>query len=121
MDKFSDVDEDYIRLGIYKYLLETVEYNYYVEYCLSGINFIAYGLGNDDKTRIENEAFALINCIKQISTVESVIHVLKWFSQEKHPHFYDDDNVLASVIASTVTLYRKEYKELFTSVLSFYL
>lgn len=121
MKKFGGVDEDYIRLGIYEYLLETEEYNSYVEYCLSGIGFIAYSLGDADEKRIGNEAFELVNCLKQMSTVESVTCVLKWFSQEKHPQFYDADKVLASVITSAVTLYREGHTELFASVLSFYL
>jgi hypothetical protein len=121
MEKFGGVDEDYIRLGIYEYLLETGEHNSYVEYCLSGISFIAYRLGDAEEYRIGNEAFELVNCLKQMSTVESVTCVLKWFSQEKHPDFHDSDKVLAAAIASAVALYRDGHTELFTSVLSFYL
>ena len=120
MEKFGGVNEDYIRLGMYEYLLETEEHNSYVEYCLSGISFIAYRLG-DDENRIGNESFELVNCLKQMSTVESVTCVLKWFSQEKHPDFHDADKVLESAIASAVTLYRDGHTELFTYVLSFYL
>ncbi len=121
IEKFGDVNEDYIRLGIYEYLLETKEHNSHVEYCLSGISFIAYRLGNDDERRVMNESFELVNCLKQMSTVESVTCVLKWFSQEKHPDFHDADKVLSAAIASAVALYRDGYTELFTSVLSFYL
>lgn len=121
MEKFGGVDEDYIRLGMYEYLLETEEYNSYVEYCLSGISFIAYRLSDDDEHRIGNESFELVNCLKRMSTVESITCVLKWFSQEKHPDFHDADKVLAAAIASAATLYRYGHTELFTSVLSFYL
>lgn len=120
MEKFDGVDEDYIRLGIYEYLLETEEYNSYVEYCLSGISFIAYRLDEEDEHRIGNESFELVNCLKKMSTVESVTCVLKWFSQEKHPDFYDADKVLANAIATAVALYRDGHTELFASVLSFY-
>lgn len=121
MEKFGGVDEDYIRLGMYEYLLETGEHNSYVEYYLSGINFIAYRLRDDDERRIGNESFELVNCLKQMSTAESVTCVLKWFSQEKHPNFHDADKVLAAAIASAVALYRNGHTELFTSLLSFYL
>ncbi len=121
MEKFGGVDEDYIRLGMYEYLLETEEHNSHVEYCLSGISFIAYRLGEDDERRIGNESFELVNCLKQMSTTESVTCVLKWFSQEKHPDFHDANKVLAAAIASAVALYRDGHTELFTSVLSFYL
>lgn len=121
MEKFGGVDEDYIRLGMYEHLLETEEHNTYVEYCLSGISFIAYRLGDDDERRIGNESFELVNCLKQMSTTESVTCVLKWFSQEKHPNFHDADKVFAAAIASAVALYRDGHTELFTSVLSFYL
>lgn len=120
MEKFGDVDEDYIRLGMYEYLLETGEHNSYVEYCLSGIDFITYGFGNDDESRIGNEAFELVNCLKQMSTVESVTHVLKWFAQNGKLDFFDSDKVLADIIASAVVLYMDGHKELFASVLSFY-
>lgn len=121
MEKFGSVDEDYIRLGMYEYLLETEEHNSYVEYCLSGISFITYRLGDDDERRIGNETFELVNCLKQMSTVESVTCVLKWFSQENHPDFYDADKVLTAAIESAVALYRDGHTELFISVLSFYL
>lgn len=121
MEKFGGVDEDYIRLGMYEYLLETEEHNSYVEYCLSGISLIAYELGGDDGRRIGNEAFELVNCLKQMSTVESVTCVLKWFSQAKYPNFHDADKVLAAAIASAVALYRDGHVELYASVLSFYL
>ncbi|MBM6695340.1 metallophosphoesterase [Pseudoflavonifractor capillosus] len=121
MEKFSGVDEDYIRLGIYEYLLETGEHNSYVEYILSGIGLIAYRLGDPGKNRIGNESFELVNCLKQMSTVYSVTSVLKWFSQEQYPDFYAANEVLASTIASAVALYNEGHTELFTSVLSFYL
>ena len=121
MAKFGGVDEDYIRLGMYEYLLETKEHDSYVEYCLSGIGLIAYRLGGDDEHRIGNEAFELVNCLKQMSTVESVTCVLKWFSQKRHSDFHDADEVLTTAISSAVALYKSGHTELFTSVLSFYL
>lgn len=121
MEKFGNVDEDYIRLGMYEYLLETEEHNSYVEYCLSGIAFITYRLGNSDENRIGNESFELLNCLKHMSTVESVTKVLKWFSEEKHLSFYNADKVLESVILSAVNLYKEGSTELFSSVLSCYI
>lgn len=121
MEKFGDVDEDYIRLGMYEYLLETQEYNSYVEYCLSGIKFITYRLNDEDESRIGDEAFELVNCLKSMSTVESITLLLRWFSRETHPDFYDSDKVLASAITSAATLYQAGHAELFDSILSFYL
>lgn len=121
METFSGVNEDYIRLGMYEYLLETEEHNSYIEYCLSGIDFITYKLNDDDEKRIGNEAFELVNCLKRMSTIESVTLLLKWFSQKRHSDFHDADEVLASATASAVALYKEGHAELFDSILSFYL
>lgn len=67
---------------------ETQEYNSYVEYCLSGIKFITYRLNDEDESRIGDEAFELVNCLKSMSTVESITLLLRWFSRETHPDFY---------------------------------
>lgn len=121
MEKFRDVDEDYIRLGMYEYLLETGEHNSYVEYCLSGIRFIAYRLNDDDEIRVGNESFELVNCLKSMSTVESVTRLLEWFAQDNRLDFHDADSVLSAAIATAVALYRGGHTELYDSILEFYL
>lgn len=118
MKSFENNDEDYIRLGMYEYLLETGEYNNYVEYCLEGVNLISYRL-NDD-SRIGNESLALRNCLKSMSTVDGVTRLIEWFSEEKHISFYDASEVLESIICSATVLYKEGHTELFDSVLMFY-
>lgn len=120
MEKFKEVDEDFIRLGMYEYLLGTREQNAYAEYCLSGIKLIAYRL-NTETTRIANEEMALINCLKSMSTVDSVTLVLKWFSREHNYEFYDADKVLMSAIESATKLYKAGHTELFDTVVSCYI
>lgn len=117
MNKFAEINEDYIRLGIYEYLYASGEYDSYVEYYLSGIDYIAYKVNSSDENRIGNEAFELVKCLKKMSTVESVTCVLQWFSQESCPDFYASDEVLEAAIESAVNLYKQGYTELFEHIL----
>lgn len=119
MDKFRDVNEDYIRLGMYEYLYAIQECDSYVEYLLSGIEFITYSL--NDHNRIVNESYELVKCLKRISTVESVARLFEWFSQERHPDFYDSDKVIESAVETAVTLYKSGNEDLFDALLPFYL
>lgn len=120
MSKFSDVDEDYIRLGMYEYILETKLWNTYVDYCLSGIKLVAYEPNKPDETRIGNEYSALMDCLKRMSSVESVTRLLRWFSQKNHPVFAYSDKVLESVVATAINLYYEEHTELLSLCLSLY-
>ena len=120
MKKFTGIDEDYIRLGMYEYLLGTEEYNSHVHYCLSGIRFISYRL-NESENRIANESYELKNCLKHMSTVESVTAIVKWFSQKKHSYFYDAKEVIQAAIESAIDLYKSGYVEIYDTILESYL
>jgi len=121
MEKFRGINEDYIRLGMYEYMLVTKEYDLYPEYCLAGIEYIVNGLKFADNGRIGNEAFELVNCLKSMSTVGSITLLIKWFSQEKHPDFHNAEAVLSSAVMTAVTLYKESHLELFDVILSSYI
>ena len=52
-DIFGDSQEDYVRLGMYEYLINTKELDSYSKYFLDGIKHIQYKL-NDDDVRIHS-------------------------------------------------------------------
>lgn len=117
---FGDSEEDYIRLGMYEYLIITKEYDSYAEYFLSGIKYIKYSL-NDDENRIGNESFELVNGLKLMSTSKSISEILEWFSSKDYVDFHDSDIVLSNAINIAIKLYLEGNKELYDVVLKCYL
>lgn len=120
MSKFGDVNEDYIRLGMYEYFLETQLWDSYVDYCLSGIDLVAHDFDNPNETRIGNEYSALFNCLTRMSTVKSVRHLLKWFSRRKHSEFSHFDDVLEKAVQSAISLYNSGQTELYELCVSLF-
>ena len=118
-DIFGDSQEDYVRLGMYEYLINTNELDSYSKYFLDGIKHIQYKL-NDDDVRIGNESFELVNGLKSMSTIESVSNVLLWFS-EKHADFHDSDKVLFNAIDSAIKLYKQGYTEIYDVISDCYI
>lgn len=116
---FGESQEDYIRLGMYEYLITTNELDFYSKYFLDGIKYIRYTF-NDDDTRIGNESFELTNGLTKMSTPESISDILRWFS-EKHTDFYNVDKVLASTIDTAIKLYQQGYTDLYQVILECYL
>ncbi len=114
-------EEDYIRLGLYEYLLESGEHNTHVKYFLDGIKFIEHRIHDNDDPRISNELFELIHGLKSMNTIDSVTHTFAWFANKKHLHFHNSKEVLESLTDAAVTLYRDDHSEIFDVVLSCYI
>ena len=91
--------------------MATKQHDVYVEYCLSGIKFITYKF-DDENSRIGNESFVLVNCLKNMSTVDSVKSVLEWLSKERNTDFHGFDDVLESNVISAVKLYLNGHNNL---------
>lgn len=121
MDHLGEVTEDYVRLGLYEYLLETGEHNTYVEYFLAGIQFIDYNANDNDDPRIGNELFELIQGLKSMNTVDSVTCALKWLANEEDLNFFNSDEVVESLINSTIDLYQSGQTDMFSVVVSCYI
>ncbi len=119
MKLFGESQEDYIRLGMYEYLIETQEHNTYVQFFLSGIKCITNKI-NDEDSRIGNELFELVHGLKIMSTVESVTLVLKCFSEDRNLDFYDSDKVLNAIIDTALHLYQSGHKDMYNVVLDCY-
>lgn len=119
MDLFGASDEDYIRLGMYEYLISSGETDLHVEYFLSGIKYIEYSISNED-VRIGNERTELIESLKQMSTVDSIKAMLKFFAEERHFHFYDSEKVISATINAAICLFKEGNSELYSVALECY-
>lgn len=118
MQKFGDVNADYIRLGMYEYLLGTHQQDNYICYCLDGIRYILHNSSDDG--RVVNEAFALANCLKNVSSVSGISCLLKWFSEKEDTAFYDSDKILEDAITTAISLYKTGHTDLLDTLLLYY-
>ena len=119
MSLFGSSDDDYIRLGMYEYLVEQNEHDAYAQYFLDGIKHIVYRLG-DSNDRIGNERFELVAGLKLMSTFESVALVIKYFSTEQHLDFYDSEDVITSIFDAASQLYNSGHYEIYDIVINAY-
>lgn len=115
MHLLGESNEDYIRLGMYEYLMASGEQNTYVQYFLDGIKHAMHGYSDDD-TRIGNESIALIEGLKTMNTLESVSRVINCFSNERYVNFYGADKVVSSIFQTATKLYNDGVDEIYKTV-----
>ena len=115
MELFGESENDYIRLGIYEYLIATKELDDYVQFFLDGIPFIQHRLRSDEN-RIGNESFELINGLKSMSSYESVYSILEWYANNISVDFYDSQEVFSSVCEKAKEIYLNGKTEIFDAV-----
>ena len=113
---FSNSDVDYIRLGMYEYLIETNTYNEYVKFFLDGIPYISSRKSTTSK-RIFNESYTLVQGLKAMSTVSSISTVLDWFSSEKNIDFLDAEEVFNLLSYEAIQLYNEGATDLYDILL----
>ncbi|MBO5968061.1 MAG: metallophosphoesterase [Clostridia bacterium] len=120
MHLFGDSQDDYIRLGMYEYLMERDEHNTYVQYFLDGIQYIQYRLNSRDN-RVGNEGYELTNGLKNMSTLESISSVLKFLSDEKHLNFHSSDEVVLEITNKAIMLYKAGTFEIYDVFVNCYI
>ncbi len=116
MKQFGNCEDDYIRTGMYEYLVYTNEQNNYVHFFLDGIRFITYSLKSNGQ-RIGNESMELLHGLKAMSSIESISSVLEWFCNTEYPDFYDDDKVFCILASKCSKLYQGDNRKLLFNVM----
>ena len=106
MNIFGTSDNDFIRAGIYEYLVYTKEQDTYVDYFLGGIQFIKYRFNSHDN-RIGNESWALIEGLSAMSTAKSISKVLIRLCDEGNSNFYKSDKVLLNWFQNALNCIKK--------------
>lgn len=119
IDLFGQSEDDYIRLGMYEYLVERNEHNTYAQFFLDGIKYVQYRLGSD-RNRIGNELFELINGLNSMSSVESVSLVINYYVKEKHLHFFESEKIIATIVDTAAQLYTSGHYEMYDVAISAY-
>lgn len=111
MELYNDCDNDFIRTGMYEYLVYTNEQDSYVQFFLDGIRFIGYSRFNG--RRIGNESWTLLDGLKAMSSVQSISSVLAWFCTSENTDFYNNDEVFCTLVVKASNLYQEGDKQLF--------
>ena len=116
---FQTNDTDYVRLGMYEYLVATNSHNTYVGYFLEGIKFIEQDrrLNSKKAGRIGNESLNLVEGLKAMSTEDSVSAVLIWFAEKESEHLYSEDEIFSELTKRATELYHKGGHNLYNAVL----
>ena len=117
MEIFGDSKDDFIRYGMYEYLLSTKENDQYVQFYLEGIP-MAY---NNPGDRIGNEKYALINGLKNISSLAGVTAILDWYCMNMRYHFFGSEDVTSAVCKTAKKLYSQGEETIYQAVLRFYI
>lgn len=116
---FKESDVDYVRLGMYEYLVATEHHNFHVDFFLQGIAYVERdGLWSSGKaSRIGNESSCLVDGLKLMSTEDSISAVLKWFAEKDSEHIYAEDKVFGSLLKRAGKLYQDGAHDLYNVVL----
>lgn len=116
---FKTNDTDYVRLGMYEYLVATNSHDIYVDYFLEGIKFIEQDrcLNSKKVGRVGNESFNLVEGLKAMSTEASVSAVLIWFAEKESEHLYSEDKIFSELAKRAIELYHKGGHNLYNVLL----
>lgn len=112
MELFYTSEDDFIRTGMYEYLVYANEQDNYVQFYLDGIHFITYSFRSEGK-RILNEAIELVRGLKAMSSSESISLVLEWFCKSESVYFHYNDEVFCTLSSKAAKLYQDGNHELF--------
>lgn len=108
MDLFEKSEDDFIRTGMYEYLVYTNEQDNYVQFFLDGIRFI----GRHDGKRIGNESWTLVDGLKSMSSANSISLVLEWFCKSEK-NLYEGDRIFSDLVSKCSKLYLEGNNKMF--------
>ena len=120
LDIYKTSTDDFIRLGIYEYLIASKQHNEHVHFFLQGITFIE-PLGMTVNKRISNEAFRLVDGLKEMDTAESVYAVLEWYASDAYFEFYRHEEVFAKVVETAGGLNRASSQRFFDPIFKYFI
>ncbi len=113
---FGNSNIDYIRLGMYEYLIATEQQDEYVNFFLDGIQYIKYRINSNDN-RIGNENFVLIEGLKKMLTSKSVYQVLEWFSVEDYTDFFGGEDIFSFICERATKLHNLGEKDFYNVIM----
>ena len=117
MEILGDSKDDFIRYGMYEYLLNTKGNDQYVQFYLDGIPIVH----NNSGDRIGNEKYALIKGLENISSLTGVTTILDWYRMNMRYHFYGSEDVTSAICNAAKKLYLQGEETIYQAVLSFYI
>lgn len=101
MNLYEKSEDDFIRTGMYEYLVYTDEQDNYVQFFLDGIRFIGHFNGK----RIGNESWALVDGLKAMSSADSISSVLEWFYKSDNKILYEGESIFCVLASKCSELY----------------
>lgn len=116
---FKESDVDYVRLGMYEYLVASKHHNMYADFFLQGISFVERDSvwSSGKASRIGNESSCLVDGLKSMSTADSISAVLKYFADNESDHIYAEDKVFGELLKRASKLFQSGGHGLYNVVL----
>ncbi len=105
--KFMECDNDYVRLGIYEYLIYLEQQDTYVNFFIKGLSFLEMDDEHDSK-RIGNEAYELNNGLRSMKTSEGIVMVINWILESEFPDYYDLSSIFKKLVSTSIELYKQK-------------
>jgi hypothetical protein len=117
MDLYGQEENDYIRWGLYEYLLETKEQDRYVQFFLDGLPLVLEQTSQGN--RISDEQFVLLDGLGCMEAPDSVAKVFAWLTKYvvRSTHLWE--RMVDHLCLQAEFLYRKGAAEIFPAVLDF--
>ena len=118
MELFGQEEDEYIRWGLYEYLLAAKEQDRYIQFFLDGLPLALEHTGQSG--RILNERLALMDGLECMAELDSVARVFEWLTRYVDSSTHLWEKVIGNLCAQAETLYRKGETKIFPVVLNFY-
>ncbi|MGB4657951.1 MAG: metallophosphoesterase [Mobilitalea sp.] len=121
-ERFAESDDSYERLGVYKYLHMTNCVNDYVDFMLSGIEYVSYLHKNSEMSN-GLEHFKLIECLESVDSPEAVTKVISWYTHQENMdmNFYNKEKLFSEFFKKATLHYCNGNSTLFDTVYNFFI
>lgn len=106
----------YIRSAMYKFLIEAIDFENYIEYYLEGFRILKTKDEERGKTSLMDESWNLREGLKKFKTFNSLKLILEFCTSENYlERDYDSEKVFKSIISNCIGIYETE-QEIFDYV-----
>lgn len=107
----------YIRAAMYKYLIEVIDFENYIEYFLEGFRILKSNDAERGETSLMDESWNLREGLKKFKSFNSLKLILEFCISENYiERDYDSEKVYKSIITNCIEIYETE-RRIFEQVL----
>jgi len=118
---FNDIDDSWIRYGMYVYLSTSTFLDSNIEFFLEGLKYDDFGSSDGKNSRLGNEHYELLNGIAKITTIQAFVKVIDYIDEKYNENSeIICDELVKNVLTVAERFYSRGEKIVFEHIFKLY-